>query len=247
MENVIFGIHPITEAINAGKKIEKILFKKELDNPQLKFLMEMARQNDIAVQFVPIEKIAHVAKGGLHQGVVAYMAQIEYADMEVAMAKAFDRSDSPIVLLLDGVSDVRNLGAITRTAECAGVDVLFVPAKGGAAVNSEAIKSSSGALLRVPVCKVPNLKMAIFYLKESGFKVIGATEKTDTLIYKADYSGPIAIVMGAEGTGISSSVIALCDQLVRIPMAGSISSLNVGVASAIVLYEAVRQRGADKL
>ena len=155
-------------------------------------------------------------------------------------------SDAPVFVILDGVSDVRNLGAIARSLECAGGNGIIVPAKGGAAINAEAIKASAGALMRLDTCKVPNLRLAAYYLKQSGFKLIAATEKVDRLLYETDMTGPCAIIMGSEGKGISSSMLELADEKVAIPMSGQISSLNVSVATAVMLYEAVRQRISKK-
>ena len=158
------------------------------------------------------------------------------------MDNALGQSTSPLILILDGVSDVRNLGAIARSLECAGGQGIIVPAKGGAAINAEAVKASAGALMRIDTCKVPNLRVAAYYLKQSGFRIIAATEKVDRLIYDVDMTGPCAIVMGSEGKGISQSMLDLADEKAALPMTGEISSLNVSVAAAVMMYEAVRQR-----
>jgi 23S rRNA (guanosine2251-2'-O)-methyltransferase len=179
---------------------------------------------------------------GAHQGVVAYISQIDYVPYEEMIELAMSRKEAPLFVLLDGVSDVRNFGAIARTAECAGVDGLILPAKGGAAINADAVKTSAGALLRVPTAKVTNLKLPLYYLLESGFQVVAATEKAETDIYDINFRKPTAIVMGSEQKGISPAVLDLCTAEARIPMMGEIGSLNVSVAAAIVLYEAVRQR-----
>lgn len=240
-QHYLFGMHPVTEALLSGKKIEKILFKQGLEGDRFRQLMELAQERQIPVQFVPGERIDRYGKGRA-QGVVAFLAQIDFVDLETMVSQALAKSDRPIFVLLDGVSDVRNFGAIARTAECAGVSGLILPAKGGAAINADAVKTSAGALLRIPTCRVPNLKTALYYLKESGFQVVGATEKTDELMYAVDFTQPTALVMGSEGRGISAPVMGLCDALAKIPMAGEIGSLNVSVATSIILYEAVRQR-----
>ena len=240
-QHYLFGMHPVTEALLSGKKIEKILFKQGLEGDRFHQLMELAQERQIPVQFVPGERIDRYGKGRA-QGVVAFLAQIDFVDLETMVSQALAQSDRPIFVLLDGVSDVRNFGAIARTAECAGVSGLILPAKGGAAINADAVKTSAGALLRIPTCRVPNLKTALYYLKESGFQVVGATEKTDELMYAVDFTQPTALVMGSEGRGISAPVMGLCDALAKIPMAGEIGSLNVSVATSIILYEAVRQR-----
>lgn len=238
----LYGMHPVTEAVLSGKSIEKVVFKQGLEGPQFRNLMALLKEKDVPCQFVPAERLNKIDKGGRSQGVVAYMAQIDYTPFEEAVENAFRKSDAPVFVMLDGVSDVRNLGAIARTAECAGVSAIILPAKGGAAINAEAIKVSAGALLRIDTCKTQNLRIPIYYLKERGFQVVAATEKTDSLIYEADFKQPTVIVMGSEGKGISDSVMKLCDTKVKIPMHGEIESLNVSVATSIILFEVVRQR-----
>ena len=190
---------------------------------------------------MPVERLNRSVRGA-HQGVIAYLTQIDYVDIETLVNNALALSDSPLLVILDGVSDVRNLGAIARTLECAGGQGIIVPAKGGAAINADAVKASAGALMRIDTCRVPNLRLAAYYLKQSGFRIVAATEKVDSLLYDARLTGPLAIVVGAEGTGISRSMLELADEKVAIPMAGEISSLNVSVAASVLLYEAVRQR-----
>lgn len=238
----LYGMHPVTEAVLSGKSIEKVVFKQGLEGPQFRNLMALLKEKDVPCQFVPAERLNKIDKGGRSQGVVAYMAQIDYTPFEEAVENAFRKSDAPVFVMLDGVSDVRNLGAIARIAECAGVSAIILPAKGGAAINAEAIKVSAGALLRIDTCKTQNLRIPIYYLKERGFQVVAATEKTDSLIYEADFKQPTVIVMGSEGKGISDSVMKLCDAKVKIPMHGEIESLNVSVATSIILFEVVRQR-----
>ena len=238
----LYGMHPVTEAVLSGKSIEKVVFKQGLEGPQFRNLMALLKEKDVPCQFVPAERLNKIDKGGRSQGVVAYMAQIDYTPFEEAVENAFRKSDAPVFVMLDGVSDVRNLGAIARTAECAGVSAIILPAKGGAAINAEAIKVSAGALLRIDTCKTQNLRIPIYYLKERGFQVVAATEKTDSLIYEADFKQPTVIVMGSEGKGISDSVMKLCDAKVKIPMHGEIESLNVSIATSIILFEVVSQR-----
>ena len=237
----LFGMHPVMEAVKAGRKFDKVLLKQGLEGPQFRELMEVLKEFDIPFQFVPAERLNRAVRGA-HQGVLAYISQIEYIDIEQLVTNALARSESPIIVILDGVSDVRNLGAVARSLECAGGSGIIVPAKGGAAINAEAVKASAGALMRIDTCKVPNLRVTAYYLQQSGFKLIAATEKTEDLLYDADMTGPCAIIMGSEGKGISQSMLDLADVKVAIPMAGEITSLNVSVASAIVMYEAVRQR-----
>ena len=237
----LFGMHPVLEAVRSGKKFDKVLLKQGLEGAQFRELMELLKDNEIPFQFVPVEKLNR-AVIGYHQGVLAYISQIDYIDIEQLVNNALGRTDNPILVILDGVSDVRNLGAVARTLECVGGQGIIVPAKGGAAINADAVKASAGALMRIDTCKVPNLRVAAYYLQQSGFKLVAATEKTDNLIYDVDMTGPVAIIMGSEGKGISQTMLDLADCKAAIPMAGEITSLNVSVASAVVMYEAVRQR-----
>ena len=237
----LFGIHPVMEALRAGKKFDKVLLRQGMDNPQFRELMDLLRKNSVQFQFVPAEKLNRTVRGA-HQGVVAYISRIDYVPYETMIDTALATDPAPVRVILDGVSDVRNLGAIARTLECAGGCGIIVPAKGGAAINADAVKASAGALMRLPVSKVPNLKLAAYYLKQSGFRIIAVTEKVSRLIYETDMTGPCAFVMGSEGKGISQGMLDLADEKAAIPMSGEISSLNVSVATSVVLYEAVRQR-----
>ena len=239
--NFIFGIHSVLEAITSGKEIEKIMIKKGMGGPNIDTILQQSSEHHIPVQYVPIEKLDRTVSGR-HQGVIACMAQIAYVSLEEVIEAVIPTNPNPLVLLLDGVTDVRNFGAVARTAECAGVSLLILPAKGGAAINADAVKSSAGALLRIPVSRVPNLRTALYYLKESGFTVVAATEKGGDSIFDTPLCGATAIVLGAEDTGISSAVLSLCDHKASIPMHGNISSLNVSAAAAVVLFEAVRQQ-----
>ena len=239
----LYGIHPVMEAVKAGRKFDKVLLKQGMEGQQFRELYGLLAENDIPYQFVPLDRLNRAVRGA-HQGVVAYISQIDYVELEDMVNTALSVSEAPILVILDGVSDVRNLGAISRTLECVGGQGIIVPAKGGAAINAEAVKASAGALMRIDTCKVPNLRYAAYYLKQSGFKIVAATEKVDNYIYDIDLTGPIAIVMGSEGKGISQTMLDLADAKAAIPMAGEIGSLNVSIASAVVLYEAVRQRRA---
>lgn len=237
----LFGMHPVIEAVRAGKKFDKVLLKQGLEGPQFRELITLLGENDIPYQYVPVERLNRSVRGA-HQGVIAYISQIDYVDLETMVNNALATSDNPLIVILDGVSDVRNLGAIARTLECAGGQGIIVPAKGGAAINADAVKASAGALMRIDTCKVPNLRLAAYYLQQSGFRIVAATEKVDKYMYDTELTGPLAIVMGSEGTGISKSMLELADDRVAIPMAGEITSLNVSVATSVILYEAVRQR-----
>ena len=241
----LFGIHPVMEAIKAGKKFDKVLVRQGMEGPQFGELMALMKQNGIQFQFVPAERLNKAVRGA-HQGVIAYISKIDYVPCEELVDTALATNPAPMIVILDGVSDVRNLGAIARTLECAGGSGIILPAKGGAAINADAIKASAGALMRLSVAKVPNLRLAVYYLKQCGFKIIAVTEKVSGHIYETDMTGPCAFVMGSEGRGISQSMLDLSDEKASIPMSGEISSLNVSAAAAVVLYEAVRQKTAGK-
>ncbi len=243
-KGLIIGMRALDEALESGKEIEKILFKAGLEGVQFRQLCDKLRTMGIPYQFVPVEKLNYLSKGN-HQGVVAKISVIEYVSVEKIIDKALSGEGIPLVVLLDGVSDVRNFGAIARSAECSGAAGIILPAKGGAAINTDSIKSSAGALLRLPVARVTNLRIAIYLLKESGFMIAGADEKAEQSIYDVDFRKPCAVVMGSEDKGISDSVKTLLDQKGRIPLLGNIGSLNVSAAAAVILFEAVRQRGAE--
>lgn len=239
--NYLFGMHPVFEAISAGKNIEKVLLKKGLTGEQFQALFTLLQEKNIPFQFVPQERLDKITRAR-HQGVIATIPSVDYLSLEDAVEKAFQKRENPLFLLLDGVSDVRNFGAIARTAECAGVDCIILPAKGGASITPDSIKTSAGALLRIDVCKVPNLKTAAYYLLQSDVQLVTATEKADGYLYDVDLKGATAIVMGSEDKGISDPIRKLATAEAKIPMAGKIGSLNVSNAAAIILYEAVRQR-----
>lgn len=240
-DNYIFGIHPVLEALESKRKIEKVLFKQGIEGPQFRMLLEKLKNLDIQVQFAPIEKLNSITRSN-HQGVIAFIANVDYISIEDMMKIAESKESSPLILILDGVSDVRNFGAIARSAECAGANGIIVPAKGSAAVNADSVKTSAGALLRIPVSKVSNVREAIFYLKESGYKIIASSEKAEKSIYEESYKSPVAIILGSEEKGVSQSAIAISDSQVRIPMAGVIGSLNVSAAASVILFEVLRQR-----
>lgn len=237
----LFGMHPIMEAIEAGKRIEKVMIKQGLDGAQFHKLLKTLQDSGVVVQFVPEERLNRVAKGR-HQGVVAIISKVEYSSIEKIVEDALSSDSAPILVLLDGVSDVRNFGATARSAEFAGAKGIILPAKGGAAVNAEAIKASAGALLRIPATKVPNLRSAVYYLMESGFQIVAATERGDVSIYDIDFNKPTAIIMGSEERGISDSILAIAEYKAKIPQAGKIGSLNVSVAASVIMFEALRQK-----
>ncbi len=241
MEKYLYGIHPVMEALQAGKKFEKVLLKQGLEGIQFREMLELIKEKEIPFQFVPAERMNYLVKGA-HQGVIAYISQIDYVPFEEMAEMAMSRKGAPLFIMLDGVSDVRNFGAIARSAECAGADGLILPAKGGAAINADAIKTSAGALLRIPTSKVTNLKIPLYYFLEAGFQIVAATEKAETVMYEINLKKPTVIVLGSENKGISPAVMALCTEEAKIPMSGTIGSLNVSVAASLMMFEAVRQR-----
>ncbi len=241
---VVFGIRAVIEAIESGKQVDKVLMKKDLGGELARELLSVTREYNVPVQRVPVERINKVTRKN-HQGVLAFMAAVDYYHVDDIVPALYDEGINPLVVVLDGVTDVRNFGAIARTCECAGVNCIVIPERNSVSVNADAVKTSAGALNYLPVCRERNLVKAVQYLRDSGFKVMGASEKTDLNYTKADFTGPVAIVLGAEDTGISTDVLKLCDTLVAIPEFGQINSLNVSVAGGIMIYEVVRQRLND--
>lgn len=240
-EQFIYGIHPIVEAIKSGKEIDRIFFRKGLQGAVTAELLHLAKTYGIPFQFVPSEKLDRITRKN-HQGVIALISGISYDSLANLVPVIFEQGKTPFLLILDGITDVRNFGAICRSAECAGVHGIVIPMHGSAQVNEEAVRTSAGALLRIPVCREKSLNAAAAYLKECGIRLTGATEHAQSLYYQQEYLDPMAIVMGSEEKGISADLRKSCDQLVKIPMQGSISSLNVSVAAGILLFEVVRQR-----
>ncbi|MDD6209190.1 MAG: 23S rRNA (guanosine(2251)-2'-O)-methyltransferase RlmB [Bacteroidales bacterium] len=238
---MIFGVRAVIEALKAGKEIDRILMKRDFQSELSRELFSMLKELNISVQRVPAEKLDRLTRKN-HQGVIAFVSAVAYQSLADIVPFVYEQGKDPFIVLLDGVTDVRNFGAIARTCECAGVDALVIPQKGSASVNADAVKTSAGALLVLPVCKEKSINEAIRFLKDSGFKVVAATEKADKLYTTLDYKGPLAIVMGAEDVGVSSDNLALCDELVSIPQFGTIGSLNVSVAAGVMIYEAVRSR-----
>lgn len=238
---MIFGVRAVIEAVQAGKEIDKILVKRELQSDLSKQLFGVLQGKDIPVQRVPAERLDRITRKN-HQGVIAFIPAVTYQRLEDIVPFVYEQGKDPFIVLLDGITDVRNFGAIARTCECAGVDAIVIPAKGSVTVNADAMKTSAGALNVLPVCKEKSINQSIKYLKECGFLVVAATEKADKNYTDTVYSGPVAIVMGAEDTGVSFENLRICDEMVKIPQFGTIGSLNVSVATSIMIYEVVRQR-----
>lgn len=240
MENTVFGIRPVLEAIETGRTIERVYIKKDADGQLISELREIIRRKKIRMQEVPVEKLNRLVKGN-HQGVVAQMSAIEYAEL-TDMLEGISPDETPLLVVFDGVTDVRNFGAIARSAECAGAHGLIVPVKNAAPVNADAIKTSAGALYRIPVCRVGSIRNTLKTLQAEGMQVVAASEKSRRIIYDADFTKPTVLVMGSEDTGISKEVLKICDEQLAIPIVGEIESLNVSAAAAVMLFEAVRQR-----
>ncbi|MBE7175058.1 MAG: 23S rRNA (guanosine(2251)-2'-O)-methyltransferase RlmB [Mucilaginibacter polytrichastri] len=240
---LIFGIRAVIEALRSGKEIESLFVQRALKGDLFHELRILLGETGTPMQLVPVEKLNRLTPGN-HQGVVAFVSLITYQRLDQIIPQLYEEGKTPFVLILDGVTDVRNLGAIARTAECAGVHAIVVPLKGSAQINADAVKTSAGALYKIPVCRVDRLSQTVTFLRESGLQIVACSEKTNDEIYVPDYSLPTAIVMGSEEEGISDEIIRAADHLAKIPMFGEIASLNVSVSAGIILYEAVRQRKA---
>ncbi len=240
-EDFVFGTRAVIEAIKKGKAVDKILIKKGLKNELVSELHELIRENKIVFQYVPLEKINRITRKN-HQGVLAFISPIEFVNIETILPGIFESGETPLLLILDQVTDVRNFGAIVRSAECAGVQAIIVPEKGTARIGADAVKTSAGAIHHLPICKVKHLEETIQFLKNSGIFIVAATEKGKKLYTEADLKAPLGIIMGSEDTGISGNLLNLADEHLQIPIKGEIESLNVSVSAALMVYEAVRQR-----
>ena len=243
-DEYIFGIRAVIEAIESGKDIDKVLIKKDLKSELAAELFAKMKEYSIVGQRVPVDRINRITKKN-HQGVVAILSAITFASLDNVVPELYEKGETPLVVILDGITDVRNFGAIARTCECAGVNAIVISERNSAGVNGDAVKTSAGALLHIPVCREKSSLNAVKYLKDSGFQIVGATEKGAVNYTKIDYTVPTAIVMGAEDVGISVDILKICDSYAAIPQFGHISSLNVSVAAGILIYEAVRQRIAN--
>jgi len=241
LENYIFGIHPLHEAIEKGEIPEKILIQKGLQGEAFQQLFLIIREKNIPFQIVPLEKLNSITRKN-HQGVIAYLSVIPHYKLSEVLPDIYDKGELPLLVIADGITDVRNLGAIVRSAECLGAHALILSQKGSAPINADSIKTSSGAMLRLPVCREANLMETLAFLKECGVKIVAASEKSGIQINNADLTGPIAILVGSEQKGIQRSLLNMSDIAIRIPMSGKVASLNVSVAAGIILYETSRQR-----
>ena len=240
-KEMIFGIRAVIEAIQAGKDIEKILLRRDMTSDLARELFAVMKDTVIPVQKVPVEKLNLITSKN-HQGVIAFISPVTYQRIEDIIPAIYEEGRNPFLVVLDGITDVRNFGAIARTCECAGVDAIVVPAKGGAPINSDAVKTSAGALLSIPVCREEDLTEALKFIAASGIKLVAATEKATNDYTNAKLNNPLAIVMGSEEDGIAPENLRFCNETVRIPLLGNIESLNVSVAAGVLIYEALRQR-----
>jgi 23S rRNA (guanosine2251-2'-O)-methyltransferase len=243
-KDMVVGVWPVVEALRAGRNIERLLLRRdgrEGGSDGIREIRQLAQERDIPVQQVPAEKLDRLTRTE-HQGVIAFLSEVEQQDLDEVITAAYERGETPLVVALDSVTDVRNMGAIARSAECFGAHALLVPKQGTARLGPDAVKSSAGALMRKPVCRVNRLVDGLKRAREHGAHIVACTEKGTMLLHDADLLGPLVIVMGSEDEGISDAVLRMADDLVKIPMAGRIGSLNVSVATGIVLHEVLRQR-----
>lgn len=243
-QNYIFGIRAIIEAIEARKTIDKLFIQKGLHNELFTELWKLVRLKRINYKHVPVEKINRITRKN-HQGVLAFISPIDFHNIEDIIPSLYEKAINPLILVLDRITDIRNFGAITRTAECSGVDCILIPEQHAAAINADAIKTSAGALHRIKVCRTWNMKLTLQFMKDSGIQLVACTEKTQKNIYIPNYTNPTAIILGSEENGISSELLKISDVKTKIPINGNIASLNVSVAAGIILYECIRQRNIE--
>lgn len=246
MDNHIFGIHPLLEALHEGKIPEKILIQKGLTGNNFQKLFRLIRERKLPYQMVPVEKLNRITRKN-HQGIIAQISLITYTPLEMVISSIYEKGETPLLVILDRVTDVRNLGAIARTAECAGAHALILPEKASAPVNADAIKTSAGALSRMAVCREREILESIAFLKESGIQIVACSEKGAKPVFETKLNGPLAIIMGSEDKGVSGACLTMSDEVVAIPQKGRTSSLNVSVAAGVVLFEVIRQREYNKI
>lgn len=244
-QDMVFGRRPVIEAIKAGKTFDKLFIQRSLSGELADELHELIRDNNVLYSKVPVEKLNRLTMKN-HQGVVGFISPIDFASIDHIVDQCFAEGRNPLLLALDRITDVRNFGAIVRTAECAGVDAILIPGRGAAQLSGDAMKTSSGALNLVPVCRANSLISQLELLKQSGISMVACTEKTGDTIYEVPLTVPLLIIMGSEDEGISPDILDLCDYKAQIPMVGKIESLNVATSSGVILYETIRQRKFNK-
>lgn len=245
---LVFGVHPVMEALQSGKTVEKVFLRQGMQGEFMSGLLPMLQQRHVPFQFVPVQKLNRMT-GGIHQGIIALISEVEFTDLGELIPFVFEKGAMPALVVLDSITDVRNMGAIARSAVCAGLDAIVIPSAGSAQLNADAIKASSGALHSITVCREQKLAEAVKFIHDSGIQVVAASEKGSEVFYNADFTKPVAFVLGSEDKGIDPGILRMADKIVKIPLYGSIGSLNVSVAAAVLFYEMVRQRnfGADKV
>jgi 23S rRNA (guanosine2251-2'-O)-methyltransferase len=243
-KDMICGVRPVMEALLSGRNVERLLIRRDAGGEGIRELKLLAKDREVPWQPVPPEKLDRLTRTE-HQGVIAYISQVEEQDLDGVIAQAYDRGEDPLIVALDNVTDVRNMGAIARSAECFGAHALLVPKQGTARLGPDAVKSSAGALLRKPVCRVMSLSDALHRAREHGLRIVACTEKGDVALQEADLHGPLVVVMGSEESGISPAVLRMADQLARIDMTGTIGSLNVSVATGIVLNQVLLRKRSN--
>jgi 23S rRNA (guanosine2251-2'-O)-methyltransferase len=240
-QNILYGIRPVEEAMLEGKTLEKVLIQKGIKNPAINRLISLLSERKAAFQFVPEEKLDRTTSGQ-HQGVIAYVSEVDYSQIEDIIPSLFEQSKTPFIIVLDRITDVRNFGAIARSAECLGVDAIVVPSRGGALIGPDAMKVSAGALNHIPICRADNLKKTLLFLRDSGLYLVGCSEKADKNLDKIMFDQPLAVILGSEENGVSEEYLKLCDENAKINLVGKTASLNVSVAGAILMYEVAKQR-----
>ncbi len=242
-QNIVYGIRPVEEALLAGKTLEKVLIQTGIKNPSINRLISLLSERKSAFQFVPEEKLNRTTNGQ-HQGVIAYISEVDYSQIEDIIPSLFEQSKTPFIIVLDRITDVRNFGAIARSAECLGVDAIVVPSRGGALIGPDAMKVSAGALNHIPVCRTDNVKKTLLFLRDSGLYLVACSEKSDKSLDKITLNQPLAVVLGSEENGVSDEYLKLCDEIAKINIVGKTASLNVSVAGGIVMYEVSKQRNS---
>ena len=245
-KSMIIGRHPVVEAIQSGQAMDKLILQQGVRGEFEKEIRGLSKRFNIPMQVVPKERMNKISRAN-HQGIIGFLSMLPYYRLEDVLPGIYEKSETPLIILLDGVTDVRNFGAIARSAECCGVHTIVVPKKGSAQINAEAIKTSAGALTKIPICRESSLSAAIDFLILSGIQVLASSLEASKPIFEIDLSLPTAIVMGAEGEGVSPAILRKVEQNIIIPQVGSTDSFNVSVATGIILYEVVRQRILNKI
>jgi 23S rRNA (guanosine2251-2'-O)-methyltransferase len=240
--SLIIGRQPLVEALQAGRGIDKILLQKNISGDNIQVIRQLAREQNVPIQVVPPEKLNGLSKAN-HQGVLAFVARVQYMDLQQVIDHVVSAGEAPLFLMLDGVTDVRNIGAIARSAVCCGAQAIIIPDKGVGALNEEAMKSSAGALELIHICRVNSLLKAVDTLHLNGIKVFTSEMRAEEKVYELPFTDPCCVIMGDEGKGVQPYLAKAADHFFKIPMATQFDSFNVSVASGIILYEAMKQRG----